>query len=124
MSTILVGPIVNGIVWKFITKNSPKKEKKDAYFTLRYVCSRKDVTSFDLVNILSRNQRTNQSRINFFSESEGRVWRGRPAFTDTSDLVQINLMGVSLMREISTSVIQGDRDSQGRAFSQLTTAFR
>ena len=46
------------------------------------------------------------------------------AFTDTSDLVQINLMGVSLMREISTSVIQGDRDSQGRAFSQLTTAFR
>ena len=44
---------------------------------------RKNVTLSDLVNILTRNVR----RINF-SESKGRVWKGRPAFTDTSDMVQ------------------------------------
>ena len=62
-----------------------------------------------------------------FSESKGRVWKGRPAFTDTSDPVQVNLgtrRAVRVERKISTTVIQGDRDSQGTAFSQLTTAFR
>ena len=41
--------------------------------------------------------------------------------------VQVSLLerrAVRFERRISTTVIQGDRDSQGTTFSQLTTAFR
>ena len=58
-----------------------------------------------------------------FSESEGRVWKGRPAFTETSPVFLVRKTGERYMRKISTTVIQGDRDRQGRAFSQLTSVY-
>ena len=52
------------------------------------------------------------------------MWEGRPALTDTSDLTRARLEGIEVEKRVSTTVIQGDRDTQGTLFSQLTTAFR
>lgn len=59
-----------------------------------------------------------------FIDTMGRSWNGRNCFTDISDLTTVIVNSFLVEKQIWTSVIQGDLDTDGETFNSVVTAFQ
>lgn len=59
-----------------------------------------------------------------FIDTLGKRWNGRNCFTDISDLTTVIVNSFLVEKQIWTTVIQGDLDTDGETFNSVVTAFR